>query len=61
MIALYHKIKTPISFWCRLILNLISLIQLSNTLPVELTGTHNITITQLSFMEPTITQYHIEN
>ena len=41
MIALYHQTKTPISFWCKWLLNLRSLIQLSETLPVELTGTHN--------------------
>ena len=36
----YHQTKTPISFWCRRGLNPRSLIQLSETLPVELTGTH---------------------
>ena len=41
MIALYHQIKTPISFWCRWGLNPRSLIQPLETLPVELTGTHN--------------------
>ena len=40
MIALYHQTKTPISFWCRQGLNPRSLIQPSETLPVELTGTH---------------------
>ena len=40
MIALYHQTKTPIKFWCRQGLNLRSLIQPSETLPVELTGTH---------------------
>ena len=40
MIVLYHQIKTPISFWCRRGLNPRSLIQPSETLPVELTGTH---------------------
>ena len=39
MIALYHQIKTPISFWCRRGLNPRSLIQPSETLLVELTGT----------------------
>ena len=39
MIALYHQTKTPISFWCRRELNLRSLIQPSEILPVELTGT----------------------
>ena len=47
MIAFYHQTKTPISFWCRSFwcrrgLNLRSLIQPSETLPVELTGTHFI-------------------
>ena len=32
--------KTPINFWCRQRLNPRSLIQPSETLPVELTGTH---------------------
>ena len=40
MIALYHQTKTPISFWCRRELNPRSLIQPSETLPVELTKTH---------------------
>ena len=40
MIALYHQTKTPISFWYRRGLNSRSLIQPSETLPVELTGTH---------------------
>ena len=40
MIVLYHQNKTPISFWCRRRLNPRSLIQPSETLPVELTGTH---------------------
>ena len=37
MITLYHQTKTPISFWCRRGLNPKSLIQLSETLPIELT------------------------
>ena len=41
MIALYHQTKTPISFLCSRGLNLKSLIQLSETLPVKLTRTHN--------------------
>ena len=41
MIALYHQIKTPISFWYRRGLNRRSLIQPSETLPVKLTGTHS--------------------
>lgn len=44
MIVLYHQTKTPISFWCRRGLNPKSLIQPSETLPVELTGTHNYKI-----------------
>ena len=40
MIAYYHQTKTPISFWYRRGLNPISLIQLLETLPIELTGTH---------------------
>ena len=40
MIAHYHQTKTPISFWCRWGLNPRSLIQPSETLPIELTGTH---------------------
>ena len=40
MIAFYHQTKTPISFWCRQGLNPRSLIQPSETLPVELIGTH---------------------
>ena len=39
MIVLYHQTKTPISFWCRREF-LRSLIQPSETLPVELTGTY---------------------
>ena len=40
MIALYHQTKTPINFWCRRGLNPRSLIQLSETLSIELIGTH---------------------
>ena len=40
MIVLYHQTKTPIGFWCRRKLNPRSLIQLSEILLVELTGTH---------------------
>ena len=40
MIIFYHQIKTLISFWCRQGLNHRSLLQLSKTLPVKLTGTH---------------------
>ena len=41
MIALYHQTKTPISFWCRRGLNPGYLIQPSETLSIELTGTHS--------------------
>ena len=37
MIILYHQTKTPISFWCKWGLNLISFIQPSEILPIELT------------------------
>ena len=40
MTAYYHQTKTSISFCCRRELNLGFLIQLSETLPVKLTGTH---------------------
>ena len=40
MRAHYHQTMTPISFWYRRGLNLKSLIQPSETLPVELNGTH---------------------
>ena len=40
IIALYHQTKTPISFQCKQRMNPRSLIQLSEILPVELTGTH---------------------
>ena len=42
IIALYHQTKKPVSFWCRRGLNPRSLIQSSDTLPVDLVGTHNI-------------------
>ena len=41
MIVLYHQTKIPISFLCRWELNLRSLIQPSETLPVELIETHS--------------------
>ena len=41
MIVIYHQTKIPISFWCRWGLNLRSLIQPSETLPVELIKTHS--------------------
>ena len=37
----YHQIKTPFDFICRRGLNFRSLIQLLETLPVELTGIHS--------------------
>ena len=40
IIALYYQTKTPISFWCMRWMNPRSLIQPSETLPIELTGTH---------------------
>ena len=42
MIIFYHQTKTPIvrGFWYRQGLRLMSLIQLSDTLSVELTKTH---------------------
>ena len=40
MIAFYYQTKTSISFWYRQGLNLKSFIQPSETLSVELTGTH---------------------
>ena len=44
VIALYHHIKTPISFWCSRRLNSRSLIQSSETLLVELTRTYNVVL-----------------
>ena len=38
----YHQTKTTIGFWCRRELNSRSLIQPSETLLVELIGTHKI-------------------
>ena len=40
IIAIYHQTKTPISFWYRRRLNPRSLIQPSETLTIELTGTY---------------------
>ena len=40
IIALYYQTKISINFWCRRGLNLRSLIQSSETLPVKLTWTH---------------------
>ena len=36
----YYQTKTPISFWYKQGMNSRTFIQLSETLPVELTGTH---------------------
>ena len=41
IMALYHQTNTPISFWCKRGLNPRYLIQQSETLPIELTRTHN--------------------
>ena len=40
IIAIYHQTNTPINFWYRRELNLRSLIQPSEILPIELTGIH---------------------
>ena len=42
MITIYHQTKTSISFWYRRGLNPKSLIQPSETLAVELVGTHRM-------------------
>ena len=42
MIIFYYQTKIPISFWCRRGSNFRSFIQPSETLPIELTGTHNL-------------------
>ena len=47
--SLYHQTKALISFWCRRGLNPKSLIQLSEILPVELTGTHYVTLLLLVY------------
>ena len=56
MSTLYHQNKTQISFWCRRRLNHKSLIQQSETLLVELTGTHAPSKTlgplQLTIIQP---------
>ena len=48
MIAPCHQTKTPISFWCRQELNPRSLIQPSETLPVELTETTIVVVDELN-------------
>ena len=42
VIALYHKTKTKISFWCKPKSNFRYLIQRQDTLPVKQTRTHRI-------------------
>ena len=42
MIALYHQTKTSIDFLCKQGLNFRSLIQLLETLLIELTRTHKL-------------------
>ena len=42
MIILYYQTKTLISFWCRQGSNFRSFIQPSEILPIELTGTQNL-------------------
>ena len=49
IITLYYQTKTPISFWCRQRLNPKSLIQQSETLPIELTGTHIINMVFVNY------------
>ena len=44
IITFYHQTKTPIGFWCRRGLNPRFLIQLSETLPIELVRTHYTSI-----------------
>ena len=52
MITLYYQTKTSISFWCKWGLNPRSLIQPSDTLPVELIETHMIIIIEMSYFHP---------
>ena len=42
MITIYHQTQTSISFWCKRGLNPKSLIQPSETLAVDLAGTHRM-------------------
>ena len=53
MTALYHRAKTPISFWCRWGLNLRYLIQPLKTLPVKLIKTHLSTLNILTTVKKT--------
>ena len=44
MIALYHQTKTPTDFWSKGELNFRFLIQLSETLPIELIEMHTLAL-----------------
>ena len=57
IIAIYHQTKTPISFWCRRRLNLKFLIQPSETLPVELTRTHELVSLYTTVISKTVFQF----
>ena len=59
MIAVYHQTKTPIGFWCRWGLNPRSLIQLSETLLVELIGTHLVSNLILRLSQFLKTKNHV--
>ena len=61
MIAFCHQTKTPISFWCRRGLNPKSLIQPSETLPVELVRTHNFLVSLLVFYQLIFFLSHLNN
>ena len=54
MIVLYYQTKTPIGFWCRRTLNPKSLIQTSETLPVELIKTHIYHCIQVRYLKSII-------
>ena len=66
-VSSYHQTKTPINFWCKRELKPRSLIQSSETLLVELIGTHlqNLeillkqrkTLIFFSFIAPFLTMY----
>ena len=51
MIVLYHQTKSSINFWCRRGLNPRSLIQPSETLPVELIGTTTVLVIKLLYIK----------
>ena len=59
MIALYYQTKTRIGFWCRRGLNPRSLIQLSETLLVELIGTHLVSNLILHLSQFLKTKNHV--